>query len=93
MDTNTLIDVAAEAVGSIKELAKRLGTHRNRLGEWKKGRGEPDAYETAVMAQLAKLPILQTIIDVQLARHPDQWRTWTQAQKELGRTGADSAGR
>lgn len=66
MDLQELIEKAAEAQGSLKQLAASMGKHQNRLTEWKKGTHKPDADEIAyqlAQAYSRKLDEMQEYIE------------------------------
>lgn len=85
MDLATLIDVAKENAGSYGAVADRLGKHQNRFSEWKKGVRQPDTGEIATMALIAKLPILQTVAEIESQIHPETAEVWKVALKERGK--------
>ena len=72
-----LIEQATAAIGSYGQLAEKLGCHQNRITEWKKGTAKPDASKIACMAEMAKLPILETVAEIESQvdeRHAEIWR-------------------
>lgn len=76
MNVKELIELAAQKVGEQKMLAGGLGMHHGRLTDWKAGRRRPEAAEIAYLADIAGLPILETVaeIEAQLSeRHSNVW--------------------
>ncbi|MEK8084892.1 transcriptional regulator [Aquabacterium sp. A3] len=78
MTLTELIEQAAARAGSHGELAKLLDRHQTRLSEWKKGKQKPDAHEVAFMAELAGLPVLETVAEIEAQldeRYAAVWRS------------------
>ena len=72
-----LIEQAKDAAGSYGQLAEKLDCHQNRITDWKKGIRHPDAGKIACMAELAKLPVLQTVAEIEAqldGKFADVWR-------------------
>jgi transcriptional regulator with XRE-family HTH domain len=66
MDVRTLIDQAATKSGQTQaQLADDLGVKPARLSEWKSGARKPDANEIAYFAVKAKLPVLETVAEIE----------------------------
>ena len=77
MDLPELLDAAKRGRGSLKEIATDLDMHPNRISDWRAGRLKPDASEIAYLAECAKLPVLETVAEIesQLAgRHSEIWK-------------------
>lgn len=87
MDLQELIEKAAEAQGSLKQLAESMGKHQNRLTEWKKGTHKPDADEIAFMAKAAGLPVIQTVAEVQSELDSKYASIWREALGKLTAAG------
>lgn len=87
MDLQELIEKAAEAQGSLKQLAASMGKHQNRLTEWKKGTHKPDADEIAFMAKAAGLPVIQTVAEVQSELDSKYASIWREALGKLTAAG------
>lgn len=87
MDLQELIEKAAEAQGSLKQLAASMGKHQNRLTEWKKGTHKPDADEIAFMAKVAGLPVIQTVAEVQSELDSKYASIWREALGKLTAAG------
>lgn len=87
MDLQELIEKAAEAQGSLKQLAASMGKHQNRLTEWKKGTHKPDADEIAFMAKAASLPVIQTVAEVQSELDSKYASIWREALGKLTAAG------
>lgn len=72
-----LITKAGDEAGSLKQLAALMGKNQNRISEWRTGKAKPDAHEIAFMAEVAKLPVLQTVAEIESqldSRYADVWR-------------------
>nr|DAU36234.1 MAG TPA: helix-turn-helix protein [Inoviridae sp.] len=72
-----LISKAGDEAGSLKQLAALMGKNQNRISEWRTGKAKPDAHEIAFMAELAKLPVLQTVAEIESqldSRYAEVWR-------------------
>lgn len=82
-----LIEQAAARAGSHGELAKLLDRHQTRLSEWKKGKQKPDAHEVAFMAELAGLPVLETVADIEAQLDDRYAAVWRNALGKLKAAG------
>ncbi len=78
-----LIEQAETNAGGQKDIAIGLGRSYKRLCEWKKGIGKPDANEIAYLADIAGLPILETVAEVQKELSNDYADLWEKAANEL----------
>lgn len=82
-----LIEKASEKAGSQKALAAALSVDPPKLSEWKKGRYKPSAEAIAQMAELAGLPVFETLGEVQKELHPEAASVWARALEKLKAAG------
>lgn len=78
MNISDLIEVAAEKVGSQGALAAQMGKSPARLSEWKKGKHRPEPGEIMRLAELAGLPTVTTLLEIEAQldeKHSTLWRT------------------
>lgn len=78
MHIGELLDAAKRARGTFGALAEDLGCHQNRFGEWRKGTRKPDAGEIVQLAEIAGLPPLSTLAEIQAQldeKHSAVWRS------------------
>ena len=76
MNLSALIDSAAASAGGKGALARELGQHPNRIGEWRSGARRPDATEIVYMARRAGLPEAETLAEIEEQldpRFPGLW--------------------
>ena len=78
-----LIEQAEKNAGGQKSIAEGLGRSYKRLCEWKKGIGKPDANEIAYLADIAGLPILETVAEVQKEMSTDYRAIWEKAMNQV----------
>jgi transcriptional regulator with XRE-family HTH domain len=65
MDISELLDAAKRKRGKLKFVADELGVRPTRLSEWRAGTYKPDATQIAQLAELAELPIFETVAQVE----------------------------
>lgn len=65
MDIGELLDAAKRKRGKLKIVADELGVRPTRLSEWRAGTYKPDATQIAQLAELAELPIFETVAQVE----------------------------
>lgn len=82
-----LLSKAADKTGSQKELAERLGIDAPKISEWKKGKYKPSAEHIALLAEIAGLPVLQTLAEVQADGNPTAAGVWKRALETLKAAG------
>lgn len=87
MTLNELIAQAANEAGSLRELAREMGKHQNRLCEWKNGTAKPDANEIAYMADRAGKPVLKTVAEIAENTDDRYASIWRNALKKLTAAG------
>lgn len=79
MDIKTLIDQAKQQKGSINAVAEEMGINPCRLSDWKAGRRKPEAGEVAVLADMARLQVLETVAEIETQLRPAYARVWRKA--------------
>jgi transcriptional regulator with XRE-family HTH domain len=82
-----LIEKAKEAAGSYGQLAEKLDCHQNRITDWKKGTRQPDAGKIACMAEIANLPILETVAEIEAQLDERYAQIWRDALGKLKAAG------
>jgi len=89
MDVATLLDAAKRAKGSLGAVADALGTHQTTLSKWRSGDRHPDADELAILADMAGLPVLETVAEVQksMTKTAAAAAIWEQALGKLRAAG------
>ncbi|MBY4692617.1 helix-turn-helix transcriptional regulator [Burkholderia latens] len=65
MDIAELLDAAKRKKKTLGAVADGLGVHQNRLSEWRKGTYKPDATTIAQLAEMAELPIFETVAQIE----------------------------
>ena len=83
MNVSELIMKAREKAGGYEPIAKGLNMSKNRLTDWKAGSRKPDANEIAYLADIAGLPILETVAEVQKEMSNDYADLWEKAANEI----------
>ena len=83
MNISELINRAKDAAGSYEPIATGLKMNRNRLTDWKNGSRKPDVNEIAYLADIAGLPILETVAEVQKELSDDYAELWEKAKEEI----------
>ncbi len=83
MNIQELIAKAAKKTGSMKALAEKLDKNPGRITEWHQGKRKPDAYEIARIAIICKMPIFETIAEIEINLFPENKQTWETAIKEI----------
>ncbi|WP_157381477.1 hypothetical protein [Burkholderia ubonensis] len=83
MDISELIDAAKRKKGSIATVAELLGTWPGRLADWRAGRRKPDAADIMLMAEMAELPPLATLLEVESQIDTERASVWQRALTSL----------
>ena len=86
MNVVELLDAAKTKTGSLSEVAKRLGKNSGRISEWRSGKTKPDSSEVAYLADMAGLPILETVAEVEREIRPQYADIWLKAASLAGVT-------
>lgn len=87
MTLSELIEVAAASVGNQLDLAKEIGKHPSRISEWKKGKHKPEAGEIVRLAEIARLPVLQTLAEIESQLDEKNSQVWRNALGKLTAAG------
>ena len=77
MDIRELIDKAAAQHNGKAGLARALGKAPPRISEWYTGKHKPEAGEIMRLAEIANLPALSTLVEIQAQlddKHQTLWR-------------------
>lgn len=83
MQLAELIDLAGAKRGSLGNLAAEMHRHQTRLSEWKSGKRKPETSEIAYLADVAGLPIVDTVTEMESQLRPDYAEIWKKAVREL----------
>jgi transcriptional regulator with XRE-family HTH domain len=83
MNIVELIDAAKKRKGSMHAVAAGIKMDQTRLSDWKAGRRKPDANEVLYLADVAGLPVLETLADVAGQLDPRYAEIWKRAVSEL----------
>ena len=83
MNIAELINRAKEHAGGYEPIAEGLKMSKKRLSDWKGGSRKPDANEIAYLADIAGLPILETVAEVQKELSDDYAELWEKAKEEI----------
>ncbi|WP_232484628.1 helix-turn-helix domain-containing protein [Burkholderia ubonensis] len=83
MNVAELIDKAKQATNSLGVVAEKLGKSQSRISEWKKGVGKPSATDIMLMAEMAGLPPLETLAEVESQLDADRASVWQRALTSL----------
>ncbi|RDU96682.1 helix-turn-helix domain-containing protein [Trinickia dinghuensis] len=88
MDIAELLDAAKRKKKTLGAVADGLGVHQNRLSEWRKGTYKPDATTIAQLAEMAELPIFETVAQVEASLdHSQAAAVWERALGKLRAAG------
>jgi hypothetical protein len=87
MDIQELLDAAKRKCGTLGAVAKAMDVNQNRLSEWRKGLYKPNPTQIAQLADLAGLPIFQTVAEVECSLEGDKARVWEKALGNLRAAG------
>lgn len=87
MNVAELLDAAKRKIGTYAEIAKRLGIAPARVSEWRKGTFKPDASQVAQIAEMAGLPVFETVAEIEISVHPEAATVWQRALEKLKTAG------
>jgi transcriptional regulator with XRE-family HTH domain len=87
MTISELLDAAKRKQGSLGSVADRLEFHQSRLSEWRSGKRKPNASEILVLAELAGLPPLETLAQVEQELDEKHASVWARALGNLRAAG------
>ncbi len=77
-----IIEKASLKTGGKVKLAEKINTHKNRISDWTSGRRKPEAAEIALLAEIADMPILETVARVEMEVNDKYKDIWTRALKD-----------
>lgn len=87
MNISDLIEQARSSAGSLGAVAEVIGKPQSRISEWKKGSGKPSATDIMLMAEMAGLPTLETLAEVESQLDADRASVWQRALGNLRAAG------
>ncbi|APR36712.1 helix-turn-helix domain-containing protein [Paraburkholderia sp. SOS3] len=87
MDIGELLDAAKRKKRTLGAVATELGLNQTRLSEWRSGRFKPDATQIAELAEMAELPIFETVAQVEASLAGDHGKVWERALGKLRAAG------
>lgn len=87
MNIKELIQKAAIEARSQKNLAHELGVHADVISHWKSERAKPDAGKVARLAEIAKLPVLETVAEIEAEIDEKNAEIWKRALHALQSAG------
>ncbi|OMZ96268.1 transcriptional regulator, partial [Burkholderia pseudomallei] len=87
MNISELIDRAKDATKSLGAVAEALGKSQSRISEWKKGIGKPSATDIMLMAEMADLPPLETLAEIESQLDAERASVWQRALGNLRAAG------
>jgi transcriptional regulator with XRE-family HTH domain len=76
MNISELLDAAKRQQGRYQDIADKLGVKPPRLSEWKKGVCTPDTSQIALIAEMAGLPVLETVAEIENSLRPNTALIW-----------------
>lgn len=82
-----LLDAAKRAQGSLSAVAEKLGVAPSKLSEWRKGKYKPDATHIVQLAELAGLPVFETLAAIETMLEADRASVWIRALGNLRAAG------
>lgn len=83
MNIETLINQAAIEARSQRKLAELLDVHPNMVTYWKSGKHKPSATQIAQLAEVARLPVLETVAEVEAELDEGTAEIWKRALRAL----------
>jgi transcriptional regulator with XRE-family HTH domain len=83
-----LLEAAKAKAGSYKAVAERLNVDPPKLSEWKKGRYKPTSEHVVLLAEIAQLPELETLVEVQREINHEQAMVWERLLRKMGQAAA-----
>ncbi|MBN3796295.1 MULTISPECIES: helix-turn-helix transcriptional regulator [Burkholderia] len=87
MTISELLDAAKRKQGSLGAVAARFDFHQSRLSEWRSGKRKPDASEILILAELAELPPLETLAEIEQELDSKHSAVWARALGNLRAAG------
>ena len=87
MNVEKLIERAAIEARSQRALAAKLGVHPNMVTYWKSGKHKPSASQIAELAEYARLPVLETVAEIEAEIDERNAEIWKRALRALQSAG------
>lgn len=87
MNISELIRLAAIEQQTQRNLAHELGVHEDMVSHWKKGRMKPTAGQIAQLAECARLPVLETVAEIEAELDERNAEIWKRALRALQSAG------
>jgi len=87
MTLSELLDAAKRKQGSLGAVAAEFGFEQSRLSAWRNGARKPNAGEILVLAELAGLPPLETLAEVEQELDEKHSSAWMRALGNLRAAG------
>ena len=87
MNIAELLDAAKRKQGSLGKVADQLGVKQSTLSNWRVVRSKPSATEVALLAEMAGLPVFETLAEVERDLNADQRSVWDRALGNLRAAG------
>lgn len=87
MDIAELIERAKDATGSQLAVAEKIGRPHSRISDWKAGRRKPDAADIMLLAEVAGVPVFETLAEVEMELDTERSSVWQRALGNLRAAG------
>ncbi|WP_206171231.1 helix-turn-helix domain-containing protein [Trinickia terrae] len=91
MNIAELLDAAKRKQGSLGSVAAQLGVSQSTLSNWRAIRSKPNATEVAMLAEMAELPIFETLAEVEKELNAGHRSVWDRALGNLRAAGLTAA--
>lgn len=91
MTIGELLDAAKRKHGSLGAVAEQMGIEQSRLSKWRSGDRKPDAGEILLLAELAGLPPLETLAEVEQGIDSKHAPAWARALGNLRAAGVTAS--
>ena len=91
MNIAELLDAAKRGQGSLGNVAAQLGVKQSTLSNWRAIRSKPSATEIALLAEMAGLPIFETLAEVEKELDGGHRSVWDRALGNLRTAGIAAA--
>jgi len=87
MTLSELLDEAKKKQGTLGRVAELLGIQQSAISHWRKGTYKPDTTNIVKLAELAGLPVLETVAQIESQLHPEVSEAWQRALGKLRAAG------
>lgn len=91
MTLSELLDAAKRKQGSLGQVAAQFGFEQSRLSAWRNGSRKPNAGEILLLAELAGLPPLETLAEVEQELDERHQSVWARALGSLRAAGVTAS--